>query len=66
MVKWFPRVRKTWQSFVWKMVYAGRVMEVNRVPFSVARRQADEAATLYGTDGNPKQLADTRMRLYRK
>lgn len=52
----------------WMLAYAGRVMEIERVPFNTGWRKAQEAAYLYPDFENYdyKTLADARMKMYRR
>lgn len=65
----FERTRKTWREFIWRGLYAGRTMEVTRCHPREAWRQAAEALELYGRNMDaidPRELADKRIRLWKK
>ena len=53
------------QHFMWKVYYAGRVMQRVRLPFSTAWRMANEADYLYDwRTRHPGELADYRLKMY--
>lgn len=54
------------KSLAWRMMYAGRLMEITRCRFSYAWKQARIAQECYSDwkDHYPKDLADHRARLF--
>lgn len=52
-------------KFMWRLNYAGRVMEKTRCSFKAAWRMSGEAVTLYDwQEHSPRWLADKRLKLY--